>query len=370
MSWLPIDLTLLFFVLTAVYVICCFVKSNGRIPLSIFWMTLLFALFSVPLFWTEWNDYSVEKVTRLYSLTLLAALAPFILFRESGEVRRLFHCLTALALFMGMDALVALFSSGSFSVLEHSTGISAFGSNTIALGRAAGMAFIWLAVLALEGRLRVPTTLFLLGILGVVLFASGSRGPLLATFASLGVLIALFYRREPRHALRLIGMGLLVSVVLLYSVTVAPANATNRIEHFLKGDLGSSELMRLEAFTLSWETIKTAPAGIGWGGFPAHINLWFGASHQYPHNLTLEVLLEGGWLPGVYMTLLFLFGFIRICRYGWTMEAKAIFALLLFFILNAMVSGDLNDNKVLFAFLALALAYRGERRKDVQNCPS
>ncbi|RNB87370.1 O-antigen ligase domain-containing protein [Brevibacillus fluminis] len=359
LAWLPIDFTLLFAFLTAVFVIREWIRDEGRFPRELFWVLLLFFSFAIPIFWTEFTPYAVEKVSRLFTLTLLVAVAPMFLFRTDGELRRLFNVLTILGLLMGIDSIITLFTNGRLEINPNlSTGITAFGSNTIALGRSAGLAFIWIAVLALEKRLKLLPSLGLLGILVVVLLGSGSRGPLLTAVASLILLGLLFYWKKQAYGWRFTGVLVILILVGAYSVTIAPETASQRIEAFLQGNFTHSEQMRMLAYARSWDMIVQTPLGIGWGGFVEHINLWFGATKQYPHNIFLETLLEGGWLVGLCLIIIPLLALFRIYRRATSMEARVLFALLFFFLTNAMVSGDINDNKEFFAFMALSLVYR------------
>ncbi len=371
LSWIPIDLTLLFALLTALYVFWSFLKNDSRIPKQMMWVMALFFLLAIPLFWTDWTADASEKVTKLFTLTLLAAIAPFFLFKKGEEVRRLFHALTVLGMIMAIDAVTPLLSGGGLHITnDHSSGITAFGSNTIALGRSAGMALIWILILALEEKLGLLKTFIMSSVLVVVMLASGSRGPLLSVIAGIGLLSLLFYWNKGRFIVRFAGVVLIVGAVCLYSFTVAPVQTVEKIQDSLKGKVDNSELMRLRAYDLSWHKIKDCPLGIGWGGFTSEINLWFGTARQYPHNICLEVLLEGGWLQGVYMSFLFLLAMVRITLRGTSLEARALFALFFFTLINAMVSGDINDNKVLFALLALALANGGESREGTESCSS
>jgi O-antigen ligase len=127
--------------------------------------------------------------------------------------------------------------------------------------------------------------------------------------------------------------------------------------------------------------ISKNPMGIGWGAFaerlPVYVPAWerpdastpyYTHYLRFPHNTVLEVFVEGGWLVGVSFLGLLLAALFRaylVASRSRTGEARALFALLAFFAVNAMVSGELND-RVLFAFLGLGLAFRipPVRRRD------
>lgn len=364
LSWLPIDLTVLSAGATLLYMGMMFVKSRYRVPVSSLWICGLFATFLLPVMWTEFTDYGVEKMMKLFSFTFLCAVAPLYLFKTDADLRRLWNAFTVMGVLMAFDAIVAMLLTGGL-VSDHDTnsGITAFGSNTIALGRTTGIALIWVVLLGLEKKKGLGKSLLLVGILVFALVGSGSRGPLLSTFSILGLTAVLFHWKRAVFMGRLTGAILIISLVCLYGYTIVPDKASTRIGEFLSGEWSNSELMRMKAYELSWEKIKETPEGTGWGGFATTINLWPDSTRQYPHNLFLEIGLEGGWLAGLLLCMMMAVGLWHVFRGATTVERRACFALLLFVIGNAMISGDVNDNKEFFALWGLSLGFPGSINK-------
>ncbi|QQE75511.1 O-antigen ligase family protein [Brevibacillus composti] len=203
----------------------------------------------------------------------------------------------------------------------------------------------------------------MLAVFLLLLVGSGSRGPLLSLLAVAVLAGPLFYMKKAKQMMSFY-LGLLVlGTVMAFSLSWLPPEATARIHSFLEGDLGESELSRLKAYQRSWETIGAHPLGIGWGGFAREINLWPGEARQYPHNIWLEIALEGGWLAAIGFFALVAACFVRLWRRLHSFEARALFALFLYVNLNAMVSGDINDNKLLFALGGMALAAAPDRKQ-------
>ncbi|USG67137.1 O-antigen ligase family protein [Brevibacillus ruminantium] len=364
LSWLPVDLTLLLALLTIAYLAIALHKNQYRLPLPLFWMWGLFFLFLLPLYWIEWTAYGTEKVWKLFSFTLLAAIAPLFLCKGESEIRNVFQIMTCLAIIMGVDSFTSWLLAGQGGAHANSTGMTAFGSSTIALGRTTGLAFLWIFLLAVESRMNAALAIGLLAFFLLVLIGSGSRGPLMSLLAVAAVAGPLYYGRKGKQ-IGIFCIGLLIlSLVMTTALSILPQSATNRIQSFLEGDLGASELSRLTAFERSWETIAAHPFGIGWGGFAHEINLWQGETRQYPHNIWLEITLEGGWLAGLALLALFYAGFSRLYRHLRSFEARALFAALLYFLLNAMVSGDINDNKLLFALAGVALVFTPRKAQE------
>jgi O-antigen ligase len=95
---------------------------------------------------------------------------------------------------------------------------------------------------------------------------------------------------------------------------------------------------------------------VGVGGFDRYAPLEL----HYPHNLLLEVGSELGWIPLFSLVVLLTWSVIVVVRilrreYAW----HTLFLSLVFMsaLMNAMVSGDLNDNRVLYATFLLPFTY-------------
>ncbi|HLN60894.1 MAG TPA: O-antigen ligase family protein [Symbiobacteriaceae bacterium] len=351
LSWMPVDLTMLLALAVAAVTGYTLVRDRFTFPAPIGWIGLLFSLFAIPLLWTDMHPYAAEKVTYLYTLTLFAAVASLVLFKTTDDLHRLFNALTLIGLVAAFDAARLLLQGASGDRL------SAFGANPIAFGRSIGLIFVWAAILGMEGRLPALPAMGLVGLSGVLLIASGSRGPLLASAGGLAVAGFAFYRRRLKLMLRFAAAALVLMLAVQFGLSQAPGESANRIARLAGGELGSSELTRLDAYNQTLTFIATHPGGIGWGGFASRINQSGsgGDDRQYPHNLFLEVLLEGGWVGGFALLLLLALAFARLVRQPPSPPLRALLLLFCFCVVNAQVSGDLNDNRLLFALTALGL---------------
>ena len=363
LSWIPVDLTMLLAVAVAAVTAYTLVRDRFTFPAPIGWIGLLFSLFAIPLLWTEMHPYATEKVTYLYTLTLFAAVAPLVLFKTTHDLHRLFNALTLVGLLSAFD--------GARLLLQGNPGgrLSAFGANPIAFGRSIGLVFVWTAILGMEGRLPAVPAMGLVGLSGVLLIASGSRGPLLASVGGLVVAGFAFYRRRLKLMLRFAAAALVLVLAVQFGLSQASGESADRIARLAGGELGSSELTRLDAYNQTLALIAAHPGGIGWGGFATRVNQTGngGDDRQYPHNLFLEVLLEGGWVGGFALLLLLGLAFGRLVRQPPSPPLRALLLLFCFCVVNAQVSGDLNDNRLLFSLTALGLRMgwddpRGDRQ--------
>ena len=363
LAWVPVDLTLFTgAILSGVLALRAMRKAHRDAPglrvASPAALALLGAWFLtfLPGVWgAVESPYGFQKVGTLFTFTPLAALAPLWLLEDPGDLRRLVN---AMAYFCFAITLGALLGSGPAQER-----LQAFGAGTISLGRATGLLFIY-GVLALaepdpgaeRGRPLHLLTLGIMALAGMTALFSGSRGPIVAALLVVGVLFSLGRQRLGRRTLRLLAAGAVLAALLSASLSLAPAGSLRRMEAFFSGQAGGSELYRVQALRRSWDLIRDTPAGLGWGRFATHVDPEKGLERQYPHNLLAEVTLEGGWLCGA-CTLAVL---VTALAAAWSRttrpEGRIAFSGLLFYLVNALVSGDVNDNRPLFMFITSALA--------------
>ena len=370
LAWVPVDLTL-FTGAVLVAVLALRVARGVRpasVPalalLGVWWLTFLPGVAGA-----VDSPYAFQKVATLFTFSPLAALAPLWLLEEAGDLRRLVNALACFCLAITLAGLLGGPGAGAPERLQ------AFGAGTISLGRASGLLFL-LAALALEDGPGLALTFGLLALAGITALFSGSRGPIVSALLVLGLLAVVGRRRRVarpglaapmqaapgsplpplRRALRRLGAAGAFAALVAASLSFAPAGSMRRLERFFHGEYGGSERYRVQALQRSWLLIPEAPAGLGWGRFATHVDPEKGLDRQYPHNLLLEVTLEGGWVCGAAT----LFILVTAAAAAWSRTAGApgriAFAGLLFYQINALVSGDVNDNRPLFMFIASSLA--------------
>jgi hypothetical protein len=355
---LPVDLTattaLILVILSAMAVI-----RHGIVLKNLGWVAGLFVLFAFAVLQTDLAGYGGDKISRLLTLTLLAALAPFALLHDPIRLRRFLNALALVGLAMAAGGWLGLLFDAAPGRL------TAFGSNPIALGRAAGLTVVWVGALALGGRVGLPVAAGLIAVAGVPLVASGSRGPLFVGLGALLVAALLSSGVAIPRLFRLLGVFLIVTGSLTLAFATAPQLATERLDVLLGGELDRSGLLRVEIADLSWQRIQTAPLGIGWGGFASTIDYL----EQYPHSILLEVALEAGWLTAAILFGASAIAASRLYRARRELGVGAL-AVFIFTAGNALVSGDVNDNRLFFVMVAVGLAIgsepvRGSLRKIV-----
>lgn len=374
LEWLPVDLTILAALITIGFVARAIVH-RPRLEKRMGLLVLFFVLFVPGLFFSEVSGFALDKMARFFTLTLLAALAPFFIITDRDSVRRLVNSLALLSFLLVGDALYKFF----FDPREwlRLTGLS---SNTIGLGLHAGFAAIWLLMLWVEKRLWVGTAIVGTAAMAVTLVAAGSRGPILAVCLAIVAMVVAFGRRVSRMRSRAAFGALLLLAAGLFFAPVAPVNSKTRLQQFFGGEFDASATIRQDLYEVSLPAVGRSPLGIGLGGFYEDPELG-GSIEQpgsdlgapYPHNLVLETGIEGGWLAMLWLLFLFKVSLERTARFGRTdvtnLSARLSFGFLVYLIAEAMVSGDLNDQRLMFAFMAVALSSMALARNEGEPVP-
>lgn len=341
---LPVDVTLLLAVAVAGLVVWEVIV--GRIPPAVHLVVLGFLLLLPAAFFTAPTPYGEDKAVRLFTLTLLSMLAPALLIRDRADVRR--H-LIALAVVAGVVVGGGLFNP---RLSSNYTGapITTESVDTIGLGTAAAvvvvimtMALIWKAWPLL---LALP-----IGAASVyVLLQSGSRGPLFS--AIIAIVVGTFLvRRRPSVRRGLVFLGL-VAVGVLVSFSLAPEYSRGRILNFFEGNNAGSVDNRVRLIEVALDQVTRHPFGIGLGGFEGAA---FGG-YFYPHDLPVEVLAEAGVILGGAFLCWIGYCMVRAHRATVDFTGGATFAVLVCVLGKSLVSGDLNDNRLTFYVLGIALA--------------
>jgi O-antigen ligase len=344
----PFDLTVLSAALTGTICVWFAVREGASKQLLLIFG--MFLIMSLSLLYTRPTEYGSEKAFRFFLLTLLTAIAPCYLVRSLRDVTRLLLCL---ALAAASTAGVAIWR---FGFGGESGRLTTVGGSTDGLGICGGVVLLWLYSLSLDKKTAVRLLLWLLCIpfLTVVL-GSGSRAPLGFSIILIIVMIFRFSpNRRGQFILIISGLGTVaVSTAVLFPVL--PVQSLQRIQGIVNYRADRSTQERVEAWHAASVAIQQEPLGLGFGGFAQKFS-WSNTSRDFPHNIVLEIGVEQGWVVMLIFLTLLLLSLHRAYKSA-TISAKMVgpFVIFLFATLNAMVGGDLNDNKLLFAMLTIGL---------------
>ncbi|MFI7069447.1 O-antigen ligase family protein [Micromonospora sediminicola] len=319
-------------------------RPSSRARTVIFWVLVVFGVLALPGFLhPPETDYGRQKFMLLLTLTLFATLAVAVL-RGRRDVE------TFAAVFVVSGVVLAIATLNGDPQDGRADG---FGSNPIWLARAIGGALVALTWLYLQKRVAAWWAAGLAVLLGLALFATGSRGPLLATVVALFVLVLAGFRLKLRRGRReWVGLSLMGALVL--AVIAMPSLLPPRVYALL---VDPSEEMfdtaRAEMRQVSVPMIAEHPGGVGYGNWSDYSGMLV---HNYPHNLWLELPAEAGWFVGgafILATLIVAAGLWRATRRD--PVAGFVLAVLAFNVVAVSTSGDVNAGRPLFAALALGV---------------
>jgi O-antigen ligase len=307
------------------------------------------------LVYTPAGSYGTDKALRFVLLTLLAFFTPLVVMKSYRSIWLFFLGWLGVATLLLMDAL------GKLGTGQR---LSGFGGTNIGVSRTIGAAviillfYVWMNRVSLSRRVLAALGV---GLMGLVMVGSGSRGPLLmlggAVLLTLGISIA-----KPGHRLRsLLTIGIIAFVALgILSSGLIPAASLERFDSLInESDTDTSAQARRLVMDQAWQLFTTSPlVGHGTGSVSA-----FGAGQEqvYPHNILLELAAETGLVGlGLYLTIVSMVLWRLLSRLSNASAQQPLWltllALVLFALLNAMVSGDLSDNRDMWLFAGIALA--------------
>lgn len=362
LAWIPGDLTAISAVIAGFAFLIARGKNGPGVG-AIAWPFILWFLFMFGTVNASLDTYAVDKLATLYTFTLFAAIAPFHLLRFP-EQRKVF--VTTLA-FISVGA-AALTLAGSATA--GSNALLLDGSTTIGTARMAGTGVLIFAIFAITMRVRRVRRLMFaavaVGLLGVLVM-TGSRGPFLGILVGLVAVLLFGQVLTGRRASGFFWSAVLASVGFWWAAT-RTVYGGDRAFAWLSGERDNSTNTREYLWDITLADIAWEPFGVGWGDFTESVGA---APHlQYPHNLILEVFHETGWFVGSVMLMFIVASTIRLWRRSTDPVGAVLFALLLFSLANAMVSGDINANRLMWVLLSVAWVIPGKQTQSATDEPA
>jgi len=367
-DYTPIDLTVVLAVLNTLQVIP--VIRSQRVPhvsyaAIVLWVALAILVFAGVLYAPD-QTLAFSHAATYWALVFVPILPAAL--RAGSDPRHIRQFLWTL---FGMGVLTVVLGLSSLSGPER---LSMLGANTINSGLVALLVPI-LGVTFVFGE-QIPlvsaATVVLVPAAIVVELASGSRGPLLALIA-LGVIAAMRSLGHPRSInWRLAGIvaGLACAslVVVSYAAGDLPRQSISRfgllgdfVQTGMSGDLDSqvgdtSAAARVTLWGLAVSLFEDHPVlGVGTAGFEA-VSPWLmgpGQTYSYPHNALLQVAAELGLLGvGVTGSLVLLALTRRLLP---SSQSRALRSVLVFLLLETMLSGDIFSDRTTWGLVMLVL---------------
>jgi O-antigen ligase len=190
----------------------------------------------------------------------------------------------------------------------------------------------------------------------------GGRGPVISMLLAMMVLSALsllyaenktICRMLKNIACFIIALCILYLLMELILRTNKQSALLERISYdYLQSD--ESILLRIKYYKSAWKCfLEHCFTGIGFGGWPYYQGL--GDMYHHPHNIFLEILCETGLIGfTLFLALLFsIFAKLNVQKLISSPFVKIFSCAFLFCFMNALKSGDLNDNIAIFCYLGI-----------------
>jgi len=326
-------------------------KSIKLTPLKFIQYLLYFSLIVSNLFlWTIYDvqDYGITKFINLVLITIPIAVVISEKFKiEDRDF--LIYVLLSVSTFL---LLIAVFSFSSLS----SSRSGVLGGGPIVLSR-------WLCfgslILFFHPKVKRFKLVFALIFLIMALF-TGSRGPFLSLFIIMVIYLFINFKKIFWKSVFVI--SLLVSIVLISGLHTKMSEFETVSRVFMNVSEGG--MRKSTGRSVLYETaineIIEHPFGVGSGNFDMYSDRKMYLKNKklfYSHNLFLEIFTEFGIFSGVLFFIYILCSIINSYKlniknrnndYG-----NLLFYTFAFLLLNSMISGDLNDARLLLVFIPL-----------------
>ena len=349
---LSILISVVFFI-SSIFIFASFKKiiiTSSKVYLLLFFASIVLI---TPILWTVYGaeEYGVLK---FFNFVLIAIPLTLIILEKFDvtDVKNIFILLLGLSFL-----LLFLAVTGLFETPRADGRISILGGGPIIFGR--WMGFGVLALFFLPLKRKILFRIFFISLFIIYCLISGSRGPFTALIICFLFYLFINFKKIFLRFLLFSCALLLVFFSTNFSKDISKLGRTDRV--FLnvskKGGSNQSTQTRYELLDRSFKMMYSFPIGVGAGNWQMKANEYDSThlmAHEYPHNLFLEIINEYGILTGILLL-------IFIIKISFTSFAKMInhrnhnnslypflFFLWIFLLINSMISGSLNDSRLLF----------------------
>ena len=356
---IPLIISIVFFFSSALFIMSL---KEITITKSKFLLYIFYFLFIVltPILWLVYGaiEYGILKYFNFFIVIFLSIV--IVEKFNYKDVERL------LFLFLFVSSFLALFAvlGQAISANNDSGRLSVLGGGPIIFSRWMGIGIL---ILVLMPKFRKYKVRYLIIVLFFILsIASGSRGPVLTLFLVLGLFLFLNFRR---YFLKFIVLFCFLLSLITFTDISKEVGKLGRVERILmnfsskgvaKKSTGTRERLIQGAVTV----FKKYPLGVGSGNWQDKSNELDTQNLmplEYSHNIFLEVLNEYGIILALILLLLFIYVFhlsyMLMNKYYYNESSlyTLLFYSLSYFFLNSLISGDINDTRLLFVIISFIL---------------
>jgi hypothetical protein len=362
LSWTPVDPTFLGAALTSIGVLA--VAGRSTIPRGMWPVLALWALFMPAAILHAPGLYAAHLVTYFYTLTILSALGPLFLMRS--EVRQKLWVIMQIILAAAVTG-GALLSSHPQPVADIAARVYLTGPGTIESGDMAAVVVLSCFIFALTRRRRRGLMLALGAAAAATMFATGSRGPVLALAVALATVATFAPASGVYRTVRITAMTFVIFLSWYFVRGYTTGGAGRIAATLLAGsDQDTTSKIRLSLWREAWDVIPGHFWGIGWGGLndlgPLNGGGLLGQPGlPYPHDIWLEVTAQAGWIAGAALIVFVWCGLRRLRRLAASPYPAVLFGMAVFWVIQASLSGDVNSWRCMWASLAISWVTVGSR---------
>lgn len=300
--------------------------------------------------------YGVDKAVSFFTITLLAFVSAVVLLREDRQRRALFAALGGIGAVVALLVLILPAQTANWSNV-----VTLAGTNTISTSQmitAGAVVFGMYAAVTTSAPIRRALATLAAGSMLLIALGTGSRGPVVAVAIAVAIALLLAPAFARRRARSIVAIAIAIGVGAFIALQQG-GEGLARVLGFLSGDQDTSTAARTVLWSSAWEHILQLPAGGGWGYFGTIRGLGFptvDGGQSYPHSVPLEITLEAGWLTGLFFAAFVLASVVRLIRRATSPTTVMFLVLLIFTVSNSMLSGDINDNRLMWVLLVGAWA--------------
>jgi len=373
-----IDITLLFLGLSFLVFLYREIRNTFSllIPWSFIWVAILFiflaACLAGGLLHTHIVEYGLDKTMSFIFLTGWAFFGAVLIITDFLSLRRFSWDLVTITTAIAIGAILGYRGLWAGAA-------TAFGSDHIALGRACGLGLLIIIVflLPMESKRWVRFGLCIIAALQLwALLISISLGSIIALIISLILFFVLSARsflhiKIERRAFKLFVLFLFAVIITASASHEIFPNLEKRTQNVLTGgDLSTNA--RLHLYQAAFDQWTESPIwGVGTGHFSDPVVL--ADIKAYPHNIILELAAETGLFGVLVFITMVGFAFSKGIIYIYTKKglvrimSRFLLVACCFALMNAMISYDINGNRILFTFVGLLAAiqnFQMPRAKD------
>lgn len=351
------------------------------------WFALT-ALIVLGVLYSPLPDVALSRAINWVALAALPLLAAFRVVSEPRFLRQFLWSILAVGAAVTVAGLWLLPGVGAWPADR----LIVFGAHTIRVGQAAFLVplVVFPFILPTSGLLVRLAALALVPPALLVSFSSGSRGPVLFGALTLALFLARAVvnriNRQRGRPLRVapgriavVALALLVASVLVSLlqpgalVDLLPATAVDRvgtISEIVSGLAGqdlaeaapdTSTADRLTAYDGAIAMFnRSSILGEGTASFAAFVSATgfadWSVDVAYPHNLILQFAAEYGLVGLALLLVLLGSAFFNLLRLARDPVWNTVLVLLVFFLLSAIVSSGIIDNRTLWGLVLMGIA--------------